>query len=114
MENLIGIGRSESYVDLNNPEFARTLMSSTGNLFVAAAAAASFSGKSSTEDPLNAAAVNNVKPFGLGELHDFHRVSFLLLIFPLHPDTFTEYTPLTKTFIENSFFMLSRVLGSVC
>jgi hypothetical protein len=36
MENLIGIGRSESYVDLNNPDFARTLMSSTGNLFAAA------------------------------------------------------------------------------
>lgn len=37
MENLIGIGRSESYVDLNNPDFARTLMSSSGNLFAAAA-----------------------------------------------------------------------------
>lgn len=36
MENLIGIGRSESYVDLNNPDFARTLMSSSGNLFAAA------------------------------------------------------------------------------
>lgn len=37
MENLIGIGRSESYVDLNNPDFARTLMSSSSNLFAAAA-----------------------------------------------------------------------------
>lgn len=41
MENLIGIGRSESYVDLNNPDFARTLMNSSGNLFAAAAAASS-------------------------------------------------------------------------
>jgi hypothetical protein len=37
MENLMtGIGRSESYVDLNNPDFARTLMNSSGNLFAAA------------------------------------------------------------------------------
>lgn len=36
MENLIGIGRSESYVDLNNPDFARSLLSSSGNLFAAA------------------------------------------------------------------------------
>lgn len=38
MENLIGIGRSESYVDLNNPDFARSLLSSSGNLFAAASA----------------------------------------------------------------------------
>ena len=33
MESLIGIGRSESFADLNNPDFARTLMSSSSNLF---------------------------------------------------------------------------------
>lgn len=93
MENLMtGIGRSESYVDLNNPEFARTLMNSSGNLFAAANSGESkkkrvksfsiktfshiigntrggrhsFSGKSTTEDPLNA----STKPFGLGKLHD--------------------------------------------
>lgn len=33
MESLIGIGRSESYADLNNPDFARTLLSSSNNLF---------------------------------------------------------------------------------
>lgn len=33
MESLIGIGRSESFADLNNPDFARTLLSSSGGLF---------------------------------------------------------------------------------
>lgn len=33
MESLSGIGRSESFAELNNPEFSRTLMGSTGNLF---------------------------------------------------------------------------------
>jgi len=87
MESLIGIGRSESYADLNNPDFARSL-----NLFANAGECRrrrrfpselllkqhrisltgstrgrhSFSGKSTTEvDPLNA----NGKPFGIGKLH---------------------------------------------
>jgi hypothetical protein len=34
LENL-GIGRSESFVDLNNPDFARTLLGSSSNLFAA-------------------------------------------------------------------------------
>ncbi|XP_070494506.1 kinesin-like protein KIF13A isoform X4 [Chironomus tepperi] len=69
MENLIGIGRSESYVDLNNSDFAKTLLGSSNNLFAASTGNArgrhSFSGKSTTEDPLNA----NSKPsFGLGSI----------------------------------------------
>lgn len=33
MESLIGIGRSESFADLNNPEFAKTLLSSSSGVF---------------------------------------------------------------------------------
>jgi hypothetical protein len=33
MESLIGIGRSESFADLNNPDFARNLLSSSSSLF---------------------------------------------------------------------------------
>lgn len=33
MESLIGIGRSESFADLNNPDFARSLLSSTSSLY---------------------------------------------------------------------------------
>lgn len=35
MENLMGIGRSESYVDLNNSDFAKSLLNSSSNLFAA-------------------------------------------------------------------------------
>lgn len=33
MESLIGIGRSESFADINNTDFARTLLGSSSNLF---------------------------------------------------------------------------------
>lgn len=33
MESLIGIGRSESFADLNNPDFARSLLSSSSSLY---------------------------------------------------------------------------------
>lgn len=33
MESLIGIGRSESFADLNNSDFARNLLSSSSSLF---------------------------------------------------------------------------------
>ncbi|KAG5679191.1 hypothetical protein PVAND_008778 [Polypedilum vanderplanki] len=97
MENLMtGIGRSESYVDLNNPEFARTIMNSSGNLFAAANSGGntrggrhSFSGKSSTEDPLNA----NGKPFGLASPANSklaHRMT------TLHEETSLRNNPLQE------------------
>lgn len=88
MESLIGIGRSESYADLNNPDFTRNLLSSSSSLFAGpgeinfkhiqenydsknfagnARGRHSFSGKSSVEDPLNAAAANCTKSFGIGK-----------------------------------------------
>lgn len=95
MESLIGIGRSESFADLNNPDFARNLLSSSSNLYASsgkiihnltpkqrhlspretqstgnARGRHSFSGKPTTEDPLNAAA-NGGKPFGISESHNF-------------------------------------------
>lgn len=83
MESLIGIGRSESFADLNNPDFARNLLSS-GNLLLTpfcplnnkkannslignTRGRHSFSGKSSVEDPLGA----TTKPFGIGKRHAF-------------------------------------------
>lgn len=105
MESLIGIGRSESFADLNNSDIARSLMSSSSSLFASAGEGKisislmedcnnenlstgnsrgrhSFSGKSSVEDPLNASA-NGGKPFGIGELHNF-RLRVVFLDFSLH------------------------------
>lgn len=103
MESLIGIGRSESFADLNNSDLARNLLSSSSSLFGGsgenerfaislmenfiavknrstgnARGRHSFSGKSSVEDPLNATA-NGGKPFGISELHNrFSLRSFFL------------------------------------
>lgn len=98
MESLINIGRSESYADLNNPDFgiARSFMNSSSSLFsgsgeffarvvtdkvsnlidiltgAAVRGRHSFSGKATVEvDPLNA---NGVKPFGIGKLLTFNTV----------------------------------------
>lgn len=64
MESLIGIGRSESFVELNNQTVSSTysLFSTPGNT----RSRQSFSGKSSAEDPLNAN-LNIGKPFGMGK-----------------------------------------------
>ena len=88
MESLIGIGRSESFADLNNSDMARNLMGSSSNLFSNSGKRAfdcdfttqfskstfiplantrnrhSFSGKSS-EDPLGV--TSSTKPFGIGK-----------------------------------------------
>jgi hypothetical protein len=126
MESLIGIGRSESFADLNNPDFARNLLGSSSNLYTSSGEKSSstwetftpnnqstgntrgrhsFSGKSSAEDPLNATA-NGGKPFGISELHNFH-----LLIFPtsfsfLHTKKLnTESFPQKRVFRLDLFFL---------
>ncbi|CRK92708.1 CLUMA_CG006254, isoform A [Clunio marinus] len=69
MESLIGIGRSESFVDLNNSELTRTLLNSSANFFTSSGGNGrnrhSFSGKSSTEDGAVANVTGSGKPFGI-------------------------------------------------